>query len=175
MGLYASYVLIDDEVMDRLVQTQQQLEEGELADSAALTALVEEITEDSVIEASLEENWDIMHFLLTGKDASEPEEDNLLSESIVGEIALDTETYSALIDAHRLQDISRALCYFNFNAALAEFTLGAAREAELYPNLWEGESDWEKLTKELAACYTLLSNFYALAAANQANILITIQ
>lgn len=167
-------MLIDDEMLDRLANAQTKVEDGSL-DAAALTLLVEEVTQDSAIEASLEKNWDIMHFLLTGSDASEPEEGNPLSEAVVGEVALDTEAYSALTYSNRVEAIASALTSFDFNTALAGFTLEAARKAELYPNIWDDDSEWEELLEDLSNCYALLRNFYQLAAANHTNLLVIIQ
>lgn len=174
MEMKASYVLIDDETLDRLADAQIEVEEGRL-EALALSNLIEEVTEDSAIEASLEEYWDIMHFLLTGADASEPEEGNPLSEAVAGQVALDTEAYSALTESERVEAIAMALTSFDFNTALAGFTLEAARKTELYPNIWEDDSKWEELVEDLSNCYALLRNFYQLAATNHANLLVTIQ
>lgn len=168
-----SYVLIDDETLDRLADAQIEVEEGRL-EALALSNLIEEVTEDSAIEASLEEYWDIMHFLLTGADASEPEEGNPLSEAVVGQVALDTEAYSALTESARVEAIAMALTSFDFNTALAGFTLEAGRKAELYPNIWDDDAEWEELKEDLRSCFTLLKNFCALAASNRAHLLITI-
>ena len=48
---------------------------------------VEEAQENENLEiCDIDKMWDALHFLLTGKSASEPIEDNLISEAIVGSL-----------------------------------------------------------------------------------------
>lgn len=179
MGIYASYVLIDDATLERLAEEQLQVSDcgGNATglEDAAFEDMVADISENAAVEMSLEKNWDIMHYLLTGQDTSEPQEGNPLSEAIVGELALDTEYYCAITDNERIRTIAAALNEFDFSAALNAFTVEAGRQAELYPNIWEDDDEWDELCEDLADCYALLRRFYSQAAENHGNLLVTIQ
>ena len=53
---------------------------------------VEEAQENENLEiCDIDKMWDALHFLLTGKSASEPIEDNLISEAIVGQFNISGE------------------------------------------------------------------------------------
>ena len=53
---------------------------------------VEELQESEDIEiCDIDKMWDALHFLLTGKSASEPIEDDLISEAIVGQFNISGE------------------------------------------------------------------------------------
>lgn len=53
---------------------------------------VEEAQENENLEiCDIDKTWDALHFLLTGKSANEPIEDNLISEAIVGQFNISGE------------------------------------------------------------------------------------
>ena len=55
---------------------------------------VEELQESEDIEiCDIDKMWDALHFLLTGKSASEPIEDDLISEAIVGQFNISEEDF----------------------------------------------------------------------------------
>ena len=55
---------------------------------------VEEAQENENLEiCDIDKMWDALHFLLTGKSASEPIEDNLISEAIVGQFGIKQRQY----------------------------------------------------------------------------------
>ncbi|MDQ0152864.1 uncharacterized protein DUF1877 [Fusobacterium naviforme] len=57
---------------------------------------VEEAQEDDNVEiCDIDKMWDALHFLLTGKSASEPIEDDVISEAIVGQFNIYEEDYIA--------------------------------------------------------------------------------
>lgn len=174
MGIYASYVLIDKDTLERLAEAQLQVSDGS-GSVIQLENVVADVSEQTSVEMSLEKNWDILHFLLTGQDAPEPTEGNPLSEAIVGELALDTEGYYAITDNERVRVIAEALDNFDFPTALGGFTIEAGREANLYPNVWEDDDEWDELLEDLTDCYVLLCRFYALAAEKHGNLLVMIQ
>lgn len=174
MGIYASYVLIDEAALERLAEAQLQVSEGS-APIANLEGAVADVIANAAVEMSLEKNWDIMHFLLTGQDASEPLEGDPLSEAIVGELALDTEGYCAITDIERIRVIAGALAEFDFAAALDGFSIEAGRQAELYPNIWEDDDEWDVVLEDLTDCYALLCRFYTMTAENHGSLLVTIQ
>ena len=52
--------------------------------------------------------WVALHFLLTGKSASEPIEDVLISDAIVGQFNLSEEDFISGTNADRVKEIARA-------------------------------------------------------------------
>ncbi|WP_158027163.1 YfbM family protein [Gleimia coleocanis] len=120
----------------------------------------EELFEEAQDLLDLDKNWDILHFLLTGSDCSEPDAGNPLSEAITGQITLDEDDYTAVINPERVANIAKALSDFDMDKALATFTLEQGAEAELYPNIWDGDEDLEELKEILAEDFERLVEFY---------------
>lgn len=76
MGMYAEYRAYNDEQLARL----KKLNIDDLCD-----AFEEEDEDDSVPVTDVDKMWDALHFILTGKGAGDPIEDDLLSIAIVGD------------------------------------------------------------------------------------------
>ena len=74
---------------------------------------VEEAQENENLEiCDIDKMWDALHFLLTGKSASEPIEDNLISEAIVGQFNISGEEIQEFISGtktDRVKEIAKAL------------------------------------------------------------------
>ena len=63
--------------------------------------------------------WDALHFLLTGKSASEPIEDNLISEAIVGQFNISgEEIFISGTKTDRVKEIAKALQELNLKHIL---------------------------------------------------------
>ena len=72
---------------------------------------VEEAQENENLEiCDIDKMWDALHFLLTGKSASEPIEDNLISEAIVGQFNISgEEIFISGTKTDRVKEIAKAL------------------------------------------------------------------
>jgi len=57
--------------------------------------------------------WDVPHFLLTGISATEPIEDDPLSELIVGEIVADEEDFIAYTTPQKVQELAGVMSEIN--------------------------------------------------------------
>lgn len=79
---------------------------------------VEEAQENENLETcDIDKMWDALHFLLTGKSASEPIEDNLISEAIVGQFNISGEEIQEFISGtktDRVKEIAKALQELDF-------------------------------------------------------------
>lgn len=64
---------------------------------------VEDAQENVNLEiCDIDKTWDALHFLLTGKSAGEPIEDNLISEAIVGQFNISGEEIEEFISGTKL-------------------------------------------------------------------------
>ena len=82
---------------------------------------VEEAQENENLEiCDIDKMWDALHFLLTGKSASEPIEDNLISEAIVGQFNISgEEIFISGTKTDRVKEIAKALQELNFETYIA--------------------------------------------------------
>ena len=70
---------------------------------------VEEAQENENLETcDIDKMWDALHFLLTGKSASEPIEDNLISEAIVGQFNISGEEIQEFISGTKSNGLQGA-------------------------------------------------------------------
>lgn len=122
---------------------------------------VEEAQEDDNVEiCDIDKMWDALHFLLTGKSASEPIEDDVISEAIVGQFNIYEEDYIAGTKSDRVKEIAKALQEIDFEAYLNEFEMSAFRQKEIYPNIWEYEEEADEIKDELRDSFESLKKFY---------------
>lgn len=122
---------------------------------------VEEAQEDVNVEiCDIDKIWDALHFLLTGKSASEPIEDDVISEAIVGHFNIYEEDYIVGTKSDRVKEIAKALQEIDFEAYLNEFEMSAFRQKEIYPNIWEYEEEADKIKDELRDSFESLKKFY---------------
>lgn len=74
--------------------------------NSAIITKIEQLMENRLCPVyEMEKCWDGLHFLLTGVSASQPIEDDPLSEAIVGVHVLDTEDFIAAIGSDELPRI----------------------------------------------------------------------
>ncbi|WP_175956014.1 YfbM family protein [Schaalia sp. Marseille-Q2122] len=167
MGLRANYCLVTDDEARALVKAAGEGEE-------AFGELAEQLLEASELGLDIDKMWDILHFILTGVASDEPPEDDALSESIVGVDAFDIDDYAALTEAVRVPDIAAALEALDCEAAMAGFSMRAGAEAELYPDVWDDEDEWDDLQEEIRSCLAAMRAFYTAAVASGQHVLVTI-
>lgn len=136
---------------------------------------VEEAQEDDNVEiCDIDKMWDALHFLLTGKSASEPIEDDVISEAIVGQFNIYEEDYIAGTKSDQVKEIAKALQEIDFEAYLNEFEMSAFRQKEIYPNIWEYEEEADEIKDELRDSFESLKKFYEKMAEQEKAILVSI-
>ncbi len=159
----AGYLAIDDETLNRLTD----LDEDEL------TEALEELAEQpSGPQADLDKMWDGLHFLLTGESASDPIEDDPLSEAVVGVDALSEEDFVGAVPGERVAALATALEQVNIEELLSAADFSAFEAADLYPEIWT--DDPAQLRKELRQAFTELRGFYRAAQAGGHNVVVSI-
>ncbi|MDO4777954.1 MAG: YfbM family protein [Tissierellia bacterium] len=165
MGMYANYMYISDEDLKEI----KNLDKDEIFEK------VEDMDETEELAVNIDKMWDVMHFVLTGVDSSEPIRNNALSEAIVGVDSIeDISEFIAYTDKSRVREIVLALQNFDFKKAMGNFNMKACKKAELYPNIWEYEEEAEEIKEELAEYFENMKNFYKKILEKQGNVLVTI-
>ena len=139
---------------------------------------VEEAQENENLEiCDIDKMWDALHFLLTGKSASEPIEDNLISEAIVGQFNISGEEIEEFISgtkADRVKEIARALQEIDFETYLDKFDMSAFSQNDIYPNIWGYEDEADEIKDDLRNSFENLKKFYEKMAAQESAVLVSI-
>ncbi|WGV58358.1 DUF1877 family protein [Brevibacillus brevis] len=100
MGIMASYLSLNDALAEEVAQLE----------NSHIVGKIEELMEKQRCPVyEMDKLWDRLHYLLTGTSASQPIEDNPLSEAIVGVHVLDTEEFVSAIGSDELPRILEAL------------------------------------------------------------------
>ena len=75
MGMLAQYMAVDNKIFNGILKMNNE----EIIDK------IEELSENEQCDiCDIDKMWDGLHFLLTGRSASKPIENNKLSEAVVG-------------------------------------------------------------------------------------------
>lgn len=136
---------------------------------------VEEAQEDDNVEiCDIDKMWDALHFLLTGKSASELIEDDVISEAIVGQFNIYEEDYIAGTKSDRVQEIAKALQEIDFETYLQGFEMSAFRQNEIYPDIWEYEEEADEIKDELRDSFENLKKFYEKMAQQGCAVVVSI-
>lgn len=153
MGLYAGYYAVKKQEADK--RKLEAMGEEEVLES--LEVLDGEVS----YGLDLDKMWDVMHFVFTGIDSSNPIEGNPLSEAVVGKETLDiADTFIAITPNERIGAIVEALEAFDMEEAMQRFDMKACGEAELYPNIWDYEEEKEDIIEELMEHFENMKTFY---------------
>ena len=138
---------------------------------------VEEAQENENLEiCDIDKMWDALHFLLTGKSASEPIEDNLISEAIVGQFNISGEEIEEFISGtktDRVKEIAKALQELNFETYIDKFDMSAFSQNDIYPDIWEYE-EADKIKDDLRSSFESLKKFYEKMAEQERAVLVSI-
>ncbi len=165
MGMIANYQEVNEEMLDELMQCNDLFEK------------IEELQEAGGIEIyDMDKMWDALHFLLTGKSASKPIVDDLISEAIVGTEVFSEETddYIAYILADRVCEIAQKLKEIEISTYLKKFDMKKFSRRNIYPNIWTDENEKEEIMAELADCFEGLSAFYNQMAEKKKAVIVSI-
>lgn len=138
--MYANYMYVSD----------KDLTEIKNLDKDKIFEKVEDMDETEGLAVNIDKMWDVVHFVLTGVDSSEPIRNNALSEAIVGVDSIeDISEFIAYTDKSKVREICISLQNFDFKKAMENFNMKACKKAELYPNIWEYEEEAEEIKEEL--------------------------
>ena len=167
MGMIANYQYLSDENLNEMKHFNG--EEDEIFEE------VEDWNEEAEILLDIDKMWDVLHFVLTGVDSSEPIEGNLLSEAVVGVTLLEeVSEFIAYIEKDRVADIISALENFDIDAALESFSMEACKKAELYPDIWDYDDEEEDIKEEICDYFHEMIDFYKQILEANGNVLVTI-
>lgn len=138
----------------------------------------EEAQGDENVEiCDIDKMWDALHFLLTGQSASEPIEDDVISEAIVGQFNIsgeEIEEYIAGTKVDRVKEIAKALQEMDFSTYLNKFEMSAFRQNDIYPDIWEYEEEADEIKDELRDAFESLRKFYEKMAEQEKAVLVSI-
>lgn len=166
MGMIANYQQTTNLELDRLkvvtdfvdaVEELQETKEPDLCD--------------------IDKMWDALHFLLTGKSASEPIENDPISEAVVGQFSIsgeDIEEFIAGTLAERVKVIAEALQGLDFSIYAEKFNMQSFAEHDIYPNIWSYDEEAEEILDDMQGCFESLKQFYLRMAEKGAAVLVSI-
>ena len=167
MGMIANYQYLSNENLKEMKNFNG--EEGEIFEE------VEDWNEEAEILLDIDKMWDVLHFVLTGVDSSEPIEGDPLSEAVVGVTSLEeVSEFIAYIEKDRIADIISALENFYIDAALESFSMEACKKAELYPDIWDNDDEEEDIKEEICDYFHEMIDFYKQILEANGNVLVTI-
>ena len=167
MGMIANYQYLSNENLKEMKNFNG--EEDKIFEE------VEDWNEEAEILLDIDKMWDVLHFVLTGVDSSEPIEGNPLSEAVVGVTSLEeVSEFIAYIEKDRIADIISALENFDIDAALESFSMEACKKAELYPNIWDNDDEEEDIKEEICDYFHEMIDFYKQILEANGNVLVTI-
>lgn len=168
MGMIGNYMMVDDTELDKMVEL-----EGE--------DLIERINEMEEEEDPnlycIDKLWDGLHFLLTGVSASEPIEDDKLSEAVVGVHVFEAvdaeEGFVSCSEQGELAEIIAAMEAVDLTVICGKADLAAFRKEEIYPTIWQ-DNDREELMAELRQEFDNLLTFYRSALEQKRHVICSI-
>ncbi|MDO4711647.1 MAG: YfbM family protein, partial [Peptostreptococcaceae bacterium] len=136
---------------------------------------VEDWNEDANILLDIDKMWDVLHFVFTGIDSSEPIEEDPLSEAVVGVSSMeDVEEFIAFTEKTRIAEIVSALESFDIKKALEKFSMKECKKANVYPNIWDHEEEADEIKEEIMDYFQEMKDFYKKILEANGNVLVTI-
>ena len=166
MGMIANYQQTTDKKLNELKSHEEMFED------------IEELQENENLDlCDIDKMWDALHFLLTGKSASEPIENDLISEAIVGQFNIsgeEIEEYISGTRADRVKEIAVALQKVDFEKYIEKFNMIEFSKNDIYPNIWEYEDEADEIKDDLRASFKRLKEFYIRMAEKEYAVLVSI-
>ena len=166
MGMLAQYMAVDNKIFNGILKMNNE----EIIDK------IEELSENEQCDiCDIDKMWDGLHFLLTGNSASEPIENNKLSEAVVGTGIFDEngDDFLTYIKSEELTAIIGAMENIDINELLDKYNMDDFKNAKIYPNIWEKE-DENDIHDELVFCFESMLDFYKKCNKKNMNIIISI-
>lgn len=162
MGMRAAYTLVDELTLDRLVSLAPEV----------LVSTLEDLESAGAPTVYLDKMWDGLHYLLTGTSAVEPQDDDPLSESIVGVHVFGGDDFVGCTENDEVPPIIEALDALDRDALLDGADFSAFAAAGISPNIWTDEP--AVLRAELADALEALTAVHRRAAAEGRHLVISI-
>lgn len=163
MSMIANYQQTTDEKLEKLKSSKEIVED------------VEELQENENLDlCDIDKMWDALHFLLLGKSAGEPVENNLINEAIVGQFVISEEDFVSGIWADRVKAIAEALQELNFEEYIEKFNMSDFAENNIYPDIWEYEDEEDEIIEELRDCFESMKKFYLRMSEKGCAVLVSI-
>jgi len=166
MGMLAQYMAVDNKIFNSMLKMNNE----EIIDK------IEELSENEQCDiCDIDKMWDGLHFLLTGKSASEPIENNKLSEAVVGTDIFDEneDDFLAYIKSEELKAIIDVMEKTNIDELLTKYNMNDFKNAKIYPNIWEKEEE-VNIYDELIFCFESMLDFYKKCNKENMNIIVSI-
>lgn len=152
MGMIANYQQSTDKELETFMRSEDLFED------------IEDAQENGELDVcDIDKMWDGLHFLLTGKSASEPIENDLISEAIVGQVNISSEDADEFVTgtyANRVHEIAGALQGLDFKAYIEKFNMKSFAQSNIYPKIWENEAERDAIAAELSDTFVCLKDFY---------------
>ena len=157
MGMIANYQAVSDMEFEQGfdlddVESLQEKEDAEICD--------------------IDKMWDALHFLLTGKSAAEPLENNLISEAIVGQFPASGED-AGEIYSRNTQRQGKRNCR-SIAGYIEQFNMNKFAENEIYPDIWEYEEEADEIKDDLRLSFESLKKFYEKMSKQGSAVLVSI-
>lgn len=169
MGHLAVYISIEGEQLDEL---------WALDDESFREQFLELEEDESLARLDLDKIWDALHCTLTGRSASDPIEDNRLSEAIVGvhPRIYDDDDYSvfvSVIDNDEIDEIVAAIDGVHADELKAMLNPKQLQQQNVYPfGIWTDPP--EQLVAEMDGALREMSTFFLQAKSAGHHVLSTI-
>lgn len=166
MGMLAQYMAVDNKIFNNMLKMNNE----EIIDK------IEELSENEQCDiCDIDKMWDGLHFLLTGKSASEPIENNKLSEAVIGTSIFDEnkDDFLAYIKSEELAAIIDAMENIEIDELLGKYNMDNFKKAKIYPNIWEKEDEAD-IHDELIFYFEGMLDFYKKCCKKNMNIVISI-
>lgn len=166
MGMLAQYMAVDNKIFNSMLKMNNE----EIIDK------IEKLSENEQCDiCDIDKMWDGLHFLLTGKSASEPIENNKLSEAVVGTDMFDEneDDFLAYIKSEELKAIIDVMEKTNIDELLTKYNMDDFKNAKIYPNIWKKEDEAD-IHDELIFCFESMLDFYKKCNKENMNIIISI-
>ncbi|WP_343614574.1 YfbM family protein [Flavobacterium sp.] len=168
MGMIAEYLMIDKETLNKLTNL----------DNEDLTNEIFEIEESQKFSFfDIDKIWDALHCFLTGVSASEPIEDDKLSEAIVGIHTFieedDDADFISYTKNEELAEIIKVLENIDFESLSASFDPIILKKKKIYPSgIWKENK--ESLLEEFKDALGEILSFYKQALKDEHHVVVSI-
>ena len=167
MGMIANYQYLSDNELSQIKRYSCQEE--------YLLDLVEDYPEGNDTLIDIDKMWDALLFVMTGFSSSEFMDDSPLREAVLGVTPLENVSeYIAYTEHSKIAEIVQALENFDMDRALADFSMEACKEADLYPDIWDYLDEEEEIKDDIRTCFVKMKNFYKNILTLKRNVLVTI-
>ena len=164
MGMIANFQYINDQYLHQLKAFN-----GEGDDQ------FEVVEEEAELLLDIDKMWDVLHFVLTGVDSSNPNRNDPLSLAVLGEIPLkNVSEYIAYTEKTKIAEICSALENFDMEETMAHFSMQACKNADLYPDIWDYDDEEEEIKEEICDYFQAMKEFYQKILELNGNVMVTI-